>query len=91
VHGVVDDLGVPSMHIDVPVTQDVTPLRHSDGLLVHACPAVHDTQVPVPLHTRLVPQLVPAAVLPVSRQRGAPVVQSVTPVLQGEPGFVLHA
>ena len=35
--------------------------------------------------------VVPAAVLPESRQRGAPVVQSVMPVLQGEPGFVVHA
>ena len=79
------------MHVDAPVTQDVMPLRHTDGLLVHVWPAVHETQVPLPLHTRLVPQPVPAAVLPVSRQRGAPVVQSVTPVLQGEPGFVVHA
>jgi hypothetical protein len=91
VHGVVDDLGVPSMHVDAPVTQDVTPFRHVDGLLVHAWPAVHEMQVPLPLHTRLVPQLVPAAVLPASRQRGSPVAQSVTPVLQGDPGLVLHA
>ena len=90
-HGVVDDLGVPSTHVDAPVTHDVTPLRHIDGLLVHACPAVHGTQVPLPLHTWLVPQLVPAAVLPVSRQRGAPLAQSMTPVLHGEPGLVVHA
>jgi hypothetical protein len=86
----VDGLGVPSIHSAAPVTQEVTPLRQAEGLPVHAPPAVHDTQVPLPLHTWLVPQVVPAAVLPESRQRGAPIVQSMTPVLQGAPGFMLH-
>lgn len=87
----VDGFGVPSMHTDAPVAQEVTPFRQMDGLPAQAVPAVHETQVPVPLHTRLVPQVVPAAVLPVSRQRGAPVAQSTTPVLHGEPGLVAHA
>jgi hypothetical protein len=39
----------------------------------------------------LVPQVVPAGVLPESRQTGAPVLQSMTPVLQGAPGLVLQA
>lgn len=91
VQAVVDDFGVPSMHADAPVTQEVTPLRQIDGLVVQDVPAVHETQVPLPLQTRLVPQVVPAAVEPESRQRGAPVVQSMTPLLQGAPGLVVHA
>jgi hypothetical protein len=75
----------------VPVTHDVTPFRQTDGLVVHAVPAVHDTQMPVPLHTWFVPQVVPAAVLPASRQRGAPIEQSMTPVLHGAPGFIAQA
>jgi len=84
-------LGVPSTQVDAPVKHEVTPFRQIDGLVVHADPAVHATQVPVPLHTRFVPQVVPAAVLPESRQRGAPLEQSTTPVLHGAPGFMLHA
>jgi hypothetical protein len=80
-------LGMPSTQTDAPVVHDVTPLRQIDGFVVHAVPAVHATQVPLPLHT----WLVPAAVLPESRQRGAPVVQSTTPVLHGAPGFMLQA
>jgi hypothetical protein len=91
VHAVVDDFGVPSTHVDAPVTHEVTPFRHTDGFVVHAVPAVHATHVPLPLHTWLLPQVVPAAVLPVSRQRGAPVEQSTTPVLHGAPGLVVHA
>jgi hypothetical protein len=79
------------MHVDAPVTQDVTPLRQIDGLAVHAWLAVHDTQVPVPLHTWFVPQVVPAAVLPLSTHFGAPEAQSMTPVLHGEPGLVVQA
>src|SRR5215831_3717926 len=79
------------MQTDAPVVQDVTPFRQIDGLVVQAVPAVQATQVPLPLQTWLVPQLVPAAVSPPSRQRGAPEEQSTTPVLQGAPGFVVHA
>jgi hypothetical protein len=90
-HGVVLDFGVPSTQTDAPVSHAVTPLRQTDGLLVQVVPAVHGTQVPVPLQTWLVPQDVPAGVLPESRQTGAPVLQSMTPVLHGAPGFMLHA
>jgi len=38
----------------------------------------------------LVPQVVPAAVLPVSTQRSAPLLQSMTPVLHGAPGLVVQ-
>jgi hypothetical protein len=81
----------PSMQVDAPVVQEVMPFRQTDGLVVQAEPAVHATQVPLPLQTWLVPQVVPAAVFPVSRQRGAPIAQSTTPVLHGAPGFMLHA
>jgi hypothetical protein len=84
------DLGVPSMQTDAPVVQEVTPLRQTDGLVVQVAPAVQATQVPVPLQTRLVPQVVPAAVLPESTHFAAPVAQSITPALQGAPGFVVH-
>ena len=89
-HVAVAGLFEPSMQTDAPVTQEVMPFRQTDGLVVQAVPAVHATQVPVPLQTWLVPQVVPAAVSPASRQRGAPIAQSTTPVLQGAPGFVLH-
>jgi len=84
-------LGVPSMQVDAPVTHEVVPLRQIDGFVVQAWLAVHDTQVPVPLHTWFVPQVVPAAVLPLSTHLGAPAAQSITPVLQGEPGLVVQA
>jgi hypothetical protein len=44
-------LGMPSTQTDAPVVHDVTPLRQIDGFVVHAVPAVHATQVPLPLHT----------------------------------------
>jgi hypothetical protein len=91
VHAVVADLGVPSTQVCAPVVQAVTPFRQIEGLLVHAAPAVHETQVPSPLHTWFVPQVVPAAVLPLSTHLGAPEAQSMTPVLHGAPGFMLQA
>jgi hypothetical protein len=51
----------PSMQVIVPLEQDVVPVLQAVGLPVQAWPAVHDTQVPEPLQTMLVPQLVPAA------------------------------
>ena len=50
-HRVVLDFGAPSTQTDWPVVQDVTPFRQTDGLPVQAIPAVHGTQVPVPLQT----------------------------------------
>ena len=47
----VGGLFMPSMHTEAPVVHEVTPLRQTDGLFVHAIPAVHGTQVPVPLQT----------------------------------------
>jgi len=52
------------------------------GFPVQAPPAVHATQAPDPLQTMLVPQLVPADLLPPSTQVIAPVEQEVVPFLQ---------
>jgi hypothetical protein len=79
-----------STHVCVPVVQLVTPVRQGDELVPHAWPAVHDTHVPEPLHTWLVPHPVPAGSTAESRQVGVPVLQSTTPARQGAPGLVVH-
>lgn len=68
-----------------------TPRRHAlPGLVVHAAPAWHATQVPVGLQTWSVPHAVPAAAFVPSMQAGvAPHV--VTPRRHGAPGFDAHA
>jgi len=52
------------------------------GLPVHDWPAVHETHAPEPLQTMLVPQLVPADLLPPSTQVCVPVEHDVVPFLQ---------
>jgi hypothetical protein len=56
-------LPVPSTQVIAPVTHEVTPFLHGDGLPLHDWAAEHATQVPDPLQTMLLPQLVPAALL----------------------------
>jgi hypothetical protein len=73
---------LPSTHVIAPVEQEVTPFLQMLGLPVHAAPAVQATQVPAPLQTMLVPQLIPPALLPPSRHVVAPVAQEMTPFLQ---------
>jgi hypothetical protein len=80
----------PSTQVWAPVEQVVAPFLQMLGLLVHAWPAVHDTHVPLPLQTWLVPQLVPAVLLPPSTQVWAPVEQVVVPFLQ-LVGLLVHA
>lgn len=75
-------LGAPSTQVEAPVAHEVRPSRHVLGLPVHAWPAVQLTHAPEPLHTWLVPQTVPAGLLPLSVQTGAPVMHEITPVLQ---------
>jgi len=65
-----------------PDEQEVVPFLQTLGLVVQAPPALHATQVPLPLQTWLGPQVVPAAVLPPSTQVMAPVEQELVPVLQ---------
>ena len=80
----------PSTHVCAPVAHEVTPFLHTFGFVVHASPAAHATQVPEPLQTMSVPQLVPGALLPPSMQVCVPVEQLVIPFLQAF-GFVVHA
>ena len=76
------DLLPPSTQVMAPVAQEVVPFLQTLGLVVQAAPVAHATQAPVPLQTWLVPQVVPAAVLPPSTQVMAPVAQELVPVLQ---------
>jgi hypothetical protein len=80
----------PSTQVMTPVAQDVVPFRQTPGLPVHALPAVHAPQAPLPLQTMLVPQAVPGALLPPSTQVIAPVAQEVVPLRQ-MLGLVVHA
>jgi hypothetical protein len=83
------DLLPPSTHVIAPVEHDVAPFLQMLGFVVQAAPAVHDTQVPEPLHTWFVPQVVPAAVLPPSMHVIAPVEHVVVPTLQAV-GLPVH-
>jgi hypothetical protein len=78
-----------STHVCAPVAQLVRPVRHTPGLVVQDCPAVHATQAPAPSHTMFVPQDVPAGLFTSSTQVVVPVLQLVLPVLQGV-GFDEH-
>jgi hypothetical protein len=72
--------GVASTQVCVPVVHDVVPVSQAAlGLLEHALPLVHDTHDP-PLHTRFVPQLVPAFFCVPSTQTDVPVEQLVVPL-----------
>ena len=83
---------VPSTHVTAPVEHDVVPLRHDAfGFVVHELPPVQATHAPVPLHTRFVPQPVPAALLVASLQSIMPVAHEVEPFLQAAFGFEVHA
>ncbi len=74
-----------SVHTDVPVEHDVTPVSQGLGG-VHEVPAVHALHTPL-LHTLLAPQLEPSArSLPVSVHTGMPVVQEIVPVWHGFDG-----
>ena len=77
------------MQVIAPVVQVVVPFLQTPGLPVQATPAVQATQVPLPLQTRSVPQLVPAVLLPLSTQVCEPDAQEFVPVLQ-TPGLVVH-
>ena len=81
---------VPSTQVIAPVLHEVVPFLHEDGFPVQDVPAVQATQVPEPLQTMLVPQLVPPAFGVLSTQVCTPVVQEVMPFLHAAPGFVVH-
>jgi hypothetical protein len=84
------DLGVPSTHSEVPVAQDVTPLRHAGfGLLVQAALAVQALHVP-PLQTWFVPHVMPSGLAAPSMQSCVPVLHEVMPSLQAVSGLSGH-
>src|SRR5438876_1128453 len=72
----------PSTQTNCPVEQEVVPFLQMLGLVVQALPAVQPTQLPLPSHTRLLPQLVPADLLLPSTQVIVPLEQDVEPFLQ---------
>jgi hypothetical protein len=72
------------------VSQEVTPtLQSGSGLVVQAWPAVQDEHTP-PLHTMLVPQLVPFCFAVPSTHTDVPVEQDVTPFMQSGSGLFVH-
>ena len=75
---------VVSVHTGAPVEQERVPVWHVLAG-VQDCPLLHVTHAPA-LHTMPLPQVVPAAVLPVSTQTELPVVHEVAPVLQALAG-----
>jgi hypothetical protein len=82
--------GAPSTQTWAPVAHEVTPTAQALGLPTQACPAVHDTQLPVPLQTCATPQLTPAAVLLPSRHWVEPLAHEVRPCLHEPPGLLLQ-
>lgn len=84
-------LPVPSTQVAAPVAHETTPRLHDDGLVLHAVPAAQATQVPEPLQTMLVPQLVPGALLVSSPQVCTPVLHEVMPFTHAARELVVHA
>jgi hypothetical protein len=84
------DLLPPSTHVWAPVAHDVAPFLQMVGLVVQAAPAVQATQLPEPLQTWFMPQVVPAAVLPPSMQVMVPLEQELVPTLHAV-GLPVHA
>lgn len=75
---------VPFAHVWLPLAQEVTPSTQTFVFPVQIWFAVQATHVPLPLQTRLAPQLVPASSgAAVSSQTGEPVVQEVVPATHG--------
>lgn len=79
-----------SRHCIAPVEQSLTPvLQGLPGLVVHAWLPTQVTHCPLPLQTRLLPQVMPPTTFVLSLQPGvAP--HAVTPALHGNPGLLLH-
>jgi hypothetical protein len=79
-----------SRQTGVPVTQLVMPVLHGEGLPVQFAFAAHAAQLPEPLQTMPVPQLVPPGLFMSSAQVCTPVAHDVVPVLHGF-GLAVHA
>ncbi len=81
-----------STHVCAPVVHEVRPvLQPGFGFVEHAVEATHATQLPLELQTWSGPHEVPAVTLVESTHRVAPVLQSMTPLLHGAPGFEAQA
>jgi len=76
-----------STQLGVPELQSIAPVLHSFGLVVHAAPAEHATQLPV-LQTPP-GQDVPVPTFPFSMHTAVPELQLIAPVRQTLPG--VHA
>jgi len=70
------------LHTGAPVVHEVFPGLQT---LPQSAMAVQDEQLPLPSHTWLVPQLVPAGIIFWFLQTGVPVLQSKVPALQADP------
>jgi hypothetical protein len=70
----------PSSQTPAPLEQLIRPSLQVFGLLVQEAPAVHETHICELLQTRLVPQLLPAALGELLRHVIVPLVQLVMPV-----------
>jgi len=84
------DFGVPFTHVWLPVVHDVVPLKQVPGLVVQLWPEVHPMQLPEPLHTWFVPQLVPAERGVPSTHCWLPVLHAVTPLAHAWLGLVVQ-
>lgn len=74
---------------DEAAPQTISPSTHWSLLVEQGVPGVQVTQSP-PRHTRLFPQLRPAADAGPSMHEGMPPWQKVTPLRQGAPVFPVH-
>ncbi len=92
-HGVPASFAEPSVQVGAPVAHELMPLAQMFGLPEQVTPAVQATQLPVPLHTWLVPHAMPAPLLLPSTQVWLPVLHAVVPFLQvfGLPAHVIPA
>lgn len=78
----------PATQTGLPDVHAMDPVKHAFAG-EHDAPAEQFAHAPPESQTWLVPQVVPGALLPLSIQRCAPVMQSVTPLRQS-PGLVPH-
>ena len=73
----------PSTQTGPPVVHEIIPFLQMPGLVMHAMPAVQETQLPALLQTMLVPQLAPVSFCAPLLQTIIPLLQLVTPSRQG--------
>ena len=72
----------------LPVAQEIAPIGLQASPVEQTIPELQATQVP-PLHTRLVPQVVPSGAVPIAWQVAVPVWQVYAPTWQGALGVQL--